>query len=974
MKLEIGKIYSGFKLLNQEEIKEVNSVAQIFIHEKSGAKLLFLDNNDDNKVFSISFKTPPKDSTGVAHILEHSVLCGSRKFPVKEPFVELIKGSLNTFLNAMTFPDKTMYPIASKNDKDFVNLMDVYLDAVFYPNIYKSPEIMMQEGWHYEIENKEDDLQYKGVVYNEMKGAFSSPDSILFRKIQESLYPDNSYGVESGGDPDSIPDLTQEAFLNFHKKYYHPSNSYIYLYGNMDILDKLQFINENYLDGFNKIDVDSKIDFQEPFDNMKYLDYEYPISNSEEEKDKTYLSLNYSVGKSKDTELYLALEILEYLLLETSSSPLKKALIDSKIGKDVFGMYDNSVLQPTFSVIAKNSNEDKKEEFKDIILKTLERLVEEGIDKKLIESAINIKEFNLREADYQGYPKGLIYNIKCMDSWLYGENPYMHLEYEHILKKIKESVDNRYFENLIKKYLIQNKHCSIVTIKPKKGLEGKRKEKIKEKLANYKNSLSNSEIEKLIENTKKLQKRQTTKDSEEDLNKIPLLSIDDIDKNSKKLALEEKSIEKIKTLHHNIFTNKISYVNLYFNTTCVQQEDIPYIALLSSILGRVSTEKYNYDELSNEININTGGIKYTTETFSEKGNADRYNPMLAVKAKCLSTKLNHLIELIGEVICNSKFTEKDKIREVIQELKSRLEMVMLDRGHSVAVKRLFSYFSDSGKYEEMLSGIGFYKFICDIDKNFDSQFENIRYVLADIYNKIFNKNNLLISITCEHSEYSGFEKEIKPLIDRLNEENLKYNKYKFKFNKNEGFTTSSKVQYVAKGYNFIKLGYEYSGSLQVLRSLINYDYLWNKIRVQGGAYGSFSGFIRNGNMFFASYRDPNLKETLNAYDGISTHLKDVNVNDREMTKYIIGTISDVDMPLTPSQEGQKATENYMRKVSYEDIQNERRAILSTNKNTLKAFTPMLKDTMKDGYICVLGNEDKIEDNKDQFDYIVNLFD
>jgi len=633
MTLEIGKMYNGFKLLEESTINEINSKALLFQHEETGARLLKLENEDDNKVFSIAFRTPPKNSTGVAHILEHSVLCGSRKFPTKEPFVELIKGSLNTFLNAMTFADKTMYPVASRNKKDFFNLMDVYLDAVFYPNIYNYPQIFMQEGWHYELEDKNSDITYKGVVYNEMKGAYSSPESILMRKISESLFPNTTYGVESGGDPDFIPELSYEEFIDFHKKYYHPSNSYIFLYGDGDVLEELKFIQDNYLKDFHRLNIDSSIKIQPSFPKMREMTVDYPISPNEKEEDKTFLSLNFAVGKSTDKELYLAFDILEHLLLETPAAPLKKALIGANIGKDVFGIFDSSILQPSFSVVVKNSNEDKKDEFKQVVFNTLKDLVENGIDKKLIESSINIKEFALREADFGGYPTGLIYGIKCMDSWLYDGNPFMHLNYEPQLEKVKEALRSNYFERLIKEYILNNNHSSLLIVKPKKGLGEEKEEQLKKNLKSYKEKLSEKEINNLIEETTKLKERQTTSDSPESLKKIPLLSIDDIERNTEELPLELGEESGIKILKHNIFTNKIAYINLYFNTTVVPQELIPYVGLLSSVLGKVSTKKYSYEELSNEVNIHTGGIYYTATAYSDSKELDGFVPMLKIKAK-----------------------------------------------------------------------------------------------------------------------------------------------------------------------------------------------------------------------------------------------------------------------------------------------------------------------------------------------------
>ncbi|MBC2579923.1 insulinase family protein [Clostridium sp. DJ247] len=974
MELEIGKVYHGFKLLEKKDLNEIKSVGILFEHEKSGARLLYLKNDDDNKVFSISFRTPPENSTGVPHILEHSVLCGSRKFPTKEPFVELVKGSLNTFLNAFTFPDKTMYPVASINDKDFRNLMDVYLDAVFYPNIYKHPEILMQEGWHYELENSNSEITYKGVVYNEMKGAFSSPESILFRKISESLFPDTQYGVESGGDPDVIPNLTQEEFLYFHKKHYHPSNSYIYLYGDMDIQEKLKFIDEEYLKDFNRVDISSKISFQKAFNEQKERVIQYPISSSEKEEDKTFLSMNFAAGSATNDEIYLAFDILEHLLLETPSSPLKKALIDANIGKDVFGSFENSILQPMFSIVVKNSNESEKERFKSIVIETLQKLVNEGIDKKLVEASISIKEFQLREADYHGYPKGLIYGMKCMDSWLYDEKPWIHLAYEDTLKKIKTALQTNYFENLIDKYLLKNTHSSILVVKPAKGLTEEKEVALKKKLADFKASLSAEQIQEIVKNTAKLKERQVTPDSEEDLKKIPLLSISDIDIKAKELPLVEKTEQGIKVLHHPIFTNGIAYVNLYFGTETVKQEHIPYISLLSTILGKVSTEKYYYEDLSKEININTGGIRYSSQAYSEKGTDEKFHPKFVIRSKVLTGNIPKLTELIGEIVGHTKFDDYKRLKEIIQETKSRLEMIIFDRGHVVAANHLFSYFSPLGKYEDILSGLSFYKFIVDLEKNFDKKSKEISENLKNVAKTIFNKNRLIVSVTIEDKDYHVFTQNFETIYKELNADKINSEQYTFELGrKNEGLMTSGKVQYVSKAYNFIKLGYQYSGSLQVLRTVANYDYLWNNVRVQGGAYGSFSAFQRNGNMFFTSYRDPNLKETLSIYDGAGEFFKNFDADGRQMTKYIIGTVSDLDTPLTPSMKGERAAENYIKKLTYADIQKEREEVINTTVENIRQFGDMISDVMKQDYVCVLGNEEKIKENKNIFNHLVDVF-
>jgi presequence protease len=975
MHFNIDGKYHGFRLIEEKEVKETNSIVRLFKHDKSGARLFYMENDEDNKVFSIAFRTPPKDSTGLPHILEHSVLCGSRKFPTKEPFVELVKGSLNTFLNAFTFGDKTMYPVASRNDKDFENLMDVYLDSVFYPNIYKYEEILKQEGWHYELENTEDELKYKGVVYNEMKGALSSPESVLSRKMQETLFPDTPYGYESGGDPEVIPELTQEEFLAFHKRYYHPSNSYMFLYGKMDVLGRLKFIDEAYLKDFEAISVDSAIPVQKAFDSMKSYELEYPISAQEDEKDKTYLSLNYATGLSTDSELYLAMEILEHILLSTPASPLKKALIESGLGKDVFGKYDNSLLQPVFSVVVKNSNVGVQEEFVRVVQETLRKLVHDGLDSQLVEAAVNLKEFQLREADFEGYPQGLIYNIKIMDSWLYDKDPIMHLRYEHIFEKIRTEMKNRYFEKLIEEYILKNNHSSMLVLKPKKGMSEAKDEETKNKLKSIKAQLSKEQLQELVKQTKELRDWQNTPDTPEKLLLIPMLSIRDIARKGEILAQKVKEEAGIKVLAHYIFTNDIVYADLLFDTTVVPQELLPYITLLSGILSKVSTEIHGYEDLSKEIDMHTGGIRFSSQVYGEKNDDNKYHPVFSVRGRALASKLPRMFELMREILTKTKFDDVKRIKEIIQENKSRIEMRISNEGYTIACKRLFSYFSAEGSYLETITGLTYYKFIADIEKNFESRIEEVKGNLQKLMGLIFRRDGLIAGVTCEEGDYRSFAENLNLMLKEINAEKHPSMQYAFETKSlNEGLMTQGKVQYVAQGYNFIKLGYPYTGSLQVLRTISRYNYLWNRIRVQGGAYGAFSGFEKNGNMFMVSYRDPNLKETLKVYEEMYDYLKDFHIDEREMTKYIIGTVSRLDLPLTPFMKGERAIENYMRKITPEDLQKEREEILSTKQEDMRALADMVLELMKRQSYCVLGNEMKIKENKQLFGSLVDVFD
>ena len=974
MPFELNQTYSGFQFIESREIEELKGTARIFHHEKSGARLLYLSTEDDNKVFSISFKTPPPDSTGLPHILEHAVLNGSRKFPTKEPFVELAKGSLNTFLNAMTFPDKTMYPIASKNDKDFINLMDVYLDAVFYPNIYNTPETLMQEGWHYDLEDLESPIRYKGVVYNEMKGAFSSPEQVLFRKIQESLYPDTPYGVDSGGDPEVITELTQEQFLAFHKKYYHPANSYIYLYGNGNIEEHLAFIDKEYLQAFEPLALESDLPVQLAFTSRQELSVPYSVSSDESTAEKTYLALNYAVGRATDPFLTLAFTVLEYLLLDNPAAPLKKALLEAGIGKDVFGSYDNSILQPSFSVVAKNSESHQKEAFVALVEDTLRDLVKNGIDKKLVEAAINYREFKLREADFGGQPKGLIYGIRLMDSWLYDENPTIHLRFEGPLAQIKEALHTPLFESLIETHLLNNPHSSLLTVTPAPGLADLIDKETAAKLKAHKATLSQAELKDLIRCTKALKERQLAPDTPEALATIPMVALQDIDPKAEMLPVEQREMGGVQTLFTPVFTNGIAYASLYFDTAAIPSAQLPYLGLLAAVLGEIGTRNLHYEELSNEVNIHTGGIDFANQAFAVQGEDGIFRPKFIVKAKALTAKLPKLAELLQEILMQTVFEDTRRLKEILQENRSRLEMSIYQQGHMMAMNRLTAYFSPAGKYNELLNGVAYYKFLTGLEKDYEEKKNAIVQALKDTADRLFCRGNLTFGITLTQEDYQDFSEAFEPLLKGLPDKEAAAAGFDFEEGaQNEGLMTPGKVQYVAKGFNFAKLGHSYTGTLQVLRTIAGLDYLWNRIRVQGGAYGAFAHFTRSGTMAFASYRDPNLKETLQVFDQLPQYLESFDADTREITKYIIGTISRMDSPLTPPMMGDRAVSGYFSEIAQADIQKERDEVLSASQEAIRALAPMVRDVLKQPYYCVLGSESKIKENKDIFKTLVPVF-
>jgi len=968
------KQLAEYEMLEERKISDLDSMGYLMRHKKTGANILLLSNDDNNKVFSIGFRTPPADSTGLPHILEHSVLCGSKHFPAKDPFVELVKGSLNTFLNAMTYPDKTVYPVASCNDKDFQNLMHVYLDAVFYPNIYQREEIFCQEGWHYELMSKDEPIVINGVVYNEMKGVFSSPEDMLDREVFNTLFPDNAYAFESGGDPELIPQLSYETFLEFHKTYYHPSNSYIYLYGDMDMEEKLVWIDKEYLSKFEKITVDSSIKMQESFSEITTRVKEYSITAEEPLEDNTYLSYNLVIDTSLNKELYLAFQIIEYALLGAPGAPLKQALLDRKIGKDIMSTYENGVLQPYFSVIAKNTNKADKDAFLDTIKEVLEKIVAEGMDQKALLAGINYFEFKYREADFGSYPKGLVYGLQAYDSWLYDEkSPFMHIEANETFSFIKEQVEQGYFENLIQKYLLQNNHGSVVIIEPKRGLTVELERKEVERLARYKESLSEEQLHKIILDTEALTLYQEEPSTKEELESIPLLTIEDIKKEAEPYVLAEAYMSDTLVLHHDLFTNGIGYLTLLFDLNKVPYELLPYIGILKNVLGYVSTENYLFGDLFNEININSGGINMSVVTYANAKNTEEITTKFEINAKVMFDKLGFAFSMITEILCTSNFDDDKRLHEIMSMLKSRMQMGMTSSGHSTAALRALSYCSKTAYLADLMSGLSFYHLVDKIESNFEVEKQEMIIRLKELMHYIFRAENLMVDYTAEEKKFIELEREIAPFKDKLYKDAIEEKSYVLEPHPlNEGFKTSSKVQYVAVAGNYREAGLDYTGALKVMKVILGYDYLWNSVRVKGGAYGCMNSFSKLGDSYMVSYRDPNLKKTLDVYYGAVSYLEKFKAGERDITKYIIGTISNLDVPLNPSAKGIRSMGSYLSKETFEDLQRERDEVLHTSQKEIRRLAKYVEAMLSQNLICVLGGEEKIEEHKELFHNIENL--
>ncbi|MBD5451780.1 MAG: insulinase family protein [Lachnospiraceae bacterium] len=967
---------TAYQIIEKRQIEDIGSMSYLLEHKKTGARIALLSNDDENKVFYIGFRTPPTDSTGVPHIIEHTVLCGSKEFPLKDPFVELVKGSLNTFLNAMTYSDKTVYPVASCNDKDFQNLMHVYLDAVFYPNIYKEEKIFRQEGWHYEMEDENAPITINGVVYNEMKGAFSSPDEINDREVVNSLFPDTAYGVESGGDPDVIPTLTYEQFLEFHRRYYHPSNSYLYLYGDMDMAEKLAWIDEHYLSKFDRITIDSALTFQKPFQSPVFVKKEYPIMEGEALENNTYLSYNTVVGTSLDKELYYAMQILEYAICSASAAPLKTALIHKNIGTEIYTVYDNGIYQPYFSIVAKNANDAQKDAFVKTIDDELARLVKEGIDKKALLAGLNYYEFRYREADFGSYPKGLIYGLQMLETWLYDDRmPFDLIEAMELFRTLKEKINTDYYEKLIDQYLIHNQHKSIVVVSPKEGLTAKNESALAEKLAQYKNSLSDVQIKEIVADTKALWQFQEAEDTPEDLEKLPMLTRDDMKKKSEPFVNELREISGTKVLYHDVKTNGIAYIKLIFDASNIPVELFSYIGVLKNILGYVDTAAYSYGELYNEMNIHTGGIISSVSTYVNAKKLDEYKLTFEVKTKAMYEEIGEAFHILQEIITASSLSDEERILEILEELKSRMQGNMTASAHSLAAVRAMSYFSETAAVSELVSGIPCYRLLEKLTADFEGCKSAFVQKLQELIRCLFRPENLLVDLTATQEGYEKLEAFLPDLKASLFTQAVKKERFGLTPKmKNEAFSTSAQIQYVCRAGNFrTGTDYSYTGALKVLKVILGYDYLWINVRVKGGAYGCSCNFGRTGDSYLVSYRDPNLKRTVDIYEKTGDYLRAFTADERTMTKYIIGAIGDMDVPMTPSVKGSRSSSAYLTNLSYEDVQKERDELLGCTQEDIQNLAGLVDAIMSQNAVCVVGNGQSIEENRELFMEVENLF-
>lgn len=956
----------NYKLIEQKYIEDIHSNVSLYEHEKTKARVVTLENDMDNLAFGIGFKTPPKDSTGVAHILEHSVLGTNEKYTTKEPFFDLIKTSVATFLNAMTFNDKTIYPFSSKNKKDFYNLLDVYMTSVLFPGIYESKNIFLREGWHYELLNKEDDITINGIVYNEMKGAYSSEDEQIYDGVRLKLFENSTYGIDSGGNPKNIPDLSYEEFLDFHRKYYHPSNSYIYISGNLDMEEALETIDRDFLSKFEYLDVDSEIIL--PPARTKREEFHFEYAAAKEEKNKDYLAIGYNLGKYDNKIDAFMASFMSELLIDSEAAPVKEALLEKGLGEDVYSITQEGLVLD-FNIFSKYTSRDRKDEFVETIENTLIDLVKNGIDKDLLRATLNKVEFGIREG---GGANAQIYRfIWAMSNWHYGKTPFEGLDFSNAINFIREKIDTDYFERYIEEKFLNNSDSVVMVATPSATKNEKEAKELKDRLSAYKASLSDEEIDKLIEETNAFNEFLSKEDSDEDKATLPTLELTDIKpeiEHTKYLVEEYKNSEIMKITQP---TNGITFLNFMFDSSFVKEEDLFYYSLLDAFLTKLRTENYSYQELDNIINMNTGGINSKSIVLTHNKTGEML-PKFKVTMRVLSDKVEKSFEILEEVLFRTKFDNKKRIKDILLELKSDMDGRVIQMGHIAAANVVKSYYAKDSYYQEVIGGFIFYNRLCDFIENFDKEVDTLIEKLEEYSSKMFNRHGLVVSVTQEEN-YMDNISEVKKFIDKLIDEEVVISPFEFKENKrNVAYTSSANVNYVAKGYSYKNIGKEYNGNIAVIKNLVGSDYLYTEIRAKGGAYGQGLLVNQDGDMVATSYRDPHIINTLKVYDNIADYIRNLKLTDKELKDAIIGSINTFDPNLSPQDKGELAMSRYITGLTEEEVEKNKEECLKTTLEELKEYAEVIEKVMEKEYICVIGNEEKIMKHKELFGEIMPL--
>ncbi len=954
-------IPAAYRLVQRSSIPELSMDGYRLEHIRSGATLILMPCEDENKTFFISFRTPPADSTGVPHILEHSVLCGSEKYPVKDPFVELMKSSLNTFMNAFTFPDKTMYPVSSCNDRDFANLMDVYMDAVLHPLVYSKEEIFRQEGWRYEWQDGK--LNLNGVVYNEMKGVYSSPDSILNDESVQALFPDTAYGVNSGGDPAVIPTLTYEAFCDFHRKYYHPSNSCIFLYGNMDMSERLQWLDEAYLSHYEVSAVDSALRMQQPFAELKKLHRNYPVGPEEETKGGSFLARSWAVGSILDSRTVKALEILDQVILQAPGAPLKQALLDAGVCEDVSGGLETEMLQPVYSVVGRDTDPEQADAFLRTVDETLAKLADEGLSGQSLLAAINSSELRTREADFGGYPRGLIYGMSVMESLLYdGEDPFAALRFEADYAFLREAIGTGYYEGLIRRFLLQNNHSVFMVLEPQRGLAEAAEAALKAKLAVYRDQMDSAALEALKRSAAALKRYQEEPDSPDTLAKMPRLGRDDLNPAARALHVSETVTDGCRFLEEALPTVGIGYVNFFFGLQGIGREELPWLGVLRSLLGSVDTASYGYRDLYDAVLTCSGGMSFNTDWLSGKCEGS-WTPYMTVNVKAMYGRMDEALRLLGEILQKSVFTDARHIRETLAETLSSLRQSLVENGHQTAVLRASSQCFGGSLFDELTSGISFYRFLKELLEHFDERKEELDAQMKALTERIFTRGRLYAALCAEEKALPQLRETVSGFASQLPYREKERQILQPVRTGAEGFSIAGGISFAAIAGSYRKAG-PYTGALRVLQSWLRSDYLWQNLRVLGGAYGAMCRFPRTAPAYFVSYRDPHQKETLDVYSRIPEALASLELTEQQLLGFIIATIGAMDTPLSPASRSDVDFRCFLSGIDSQALQEERDQVLGCTSDTLRGLSAYVRAIWEDAAVCIVGSGSRLAENQD----------
>ncbi len=949
----------GFELLRDETVDEIKTRARLYRHVKSRAQLLSLSNDDENKVFGVSFGTPPQDSTGIAHIMEHSVLCGSRNYPCKEPFIELAKGSLNTFLNAMTYPDKTVYPVASQNVQDLYNLIDVYLDSVFHPSI--TEWTLRQEGWHYELESADAPMIFKGVVFNEMKGAYSSPERVLYKRIAQVMLPDTPYGHDSGGDPAAIPDLSYSQFKHFHETYYHPSNAQIWWYGD-DAEDQRLSRLDAVLSEFDQKPIQVTLPKQPRFSAPRREAFGYD-SDDVEGAAKHYVAVNWLMSDSLDTEKTMALEVLGNILLSTSASPLRKALIDSGLGEDTIGGFDDSQRETGFSAGLKGVNAENIDAAERLVLDTLRTLADSGIDNEMIEAAMNTMEFRLREMNTGGTPRGLALMLWALQSWLHGGDPLEPLRFEKPLAAIKArlAAGERLFENLIREYMLNNSHRVTVVLSPDKSIRERADAAENERLANVRNAMQPGELEQIIAQTHALQQMQVTPDSPEALSTIPTLTLADLDRNNKIAPIALDSSGDGQVIYHDIHTNGIAYLDFGFDMRAVAAEDVPLLGLFGQLLLGMGTDGEDFARLSRRIGRKTGGLRSGALNGVRRGTSDAAAYML-LRGKATMAQVDDLLAIIADVLLTARLDNRERFKQIVLEEKAGLEARMVPSGHSMTSLRLRARFNPSDWAIEQMAGVSYLFSIRALAQQIESDWPAVLARLERLRKALINRRAMLCNVTLDAANWAAVEPRVRALMRSLPGRAAARNEWPIaSLPAHEGLTIPAQVNYVGKAANLFDLGYTLHGSAMVVNKYLGTTWLWERVRVQGGAYGGFATFDQRSGVFaYLSYRDPNLTKTLANYDGTPEFLRTHPISESEVTKCIIGVVGDLDSHELPDAKGYSSMTRHLLGTTEAFRQKLRDEVLSTTPAHFAQFADVLDQVRQHGQVVVIGSAGAIE--------------